>query len=110
MAPSSLCRSPARRSGEEAPVQYRCFPSRQISVVFRLLRRPQFVDRPKNYVDPSSNEFDAQVLETTVSFAPTPAPFWSEDAIFVVFSVEPAAHLSRSRRRFRIRKAFRHLL
>jgi hypothetical protein len=66
-----------------------------------LLRRLGFVDRAKNSVDPSSNEFDAQALEMPVSFALTPAPFWPGDAIFVVFSVNGAAHLSRPTRQWR---------
>src|SRR5262252_9269536 len=57
----------------------------RIFVVIRLLGRPKFVDRRKNSVVPSSNEFGIQPVDPARLFLPANRPMPRKVAIFAVF-------------------------
>jgi len=66
------------------------FPSCTISIVIRLLRSAKFVDPLQNSVDPLSNEFSVQPLETAASLLSYDAALRAKNAIFAVFRQDRA--------------------
>jgi hypothetical protein len=70
------------------PIPRLLFPvslGRTNSVVFRLIRRLEFVDPRQNSIDPLSNEFPVQGVEITSDYTRRHSTFTAKSTIFVVF-------------------------